>query len=564
MSGSTRKKTRSRRVLKKQINYGTKAVIYARVSTKEQTEGYSIDEQIRALRAYADKKGFTVERTFLGDQSASKPRSEKIMEVLNYLKAEKRKANGTKILLVEKTDRLYRNFPDSDLLDPETNEIQIHFVKENRILDATSPSYEVISHTYVLAQASNFIRNLREEVTKGMLGKARAGHYPSMAPIGLLNKADGGKAGIVVDEERAPLIRMIFEKYADGALSLDQLTQYAADIGLRSRKKGKLLYRSAIQDMLRNPIYAGREFWWAGEKYPTSLPEIVPQTVWNRVQSILDSKRTFKPLPAEGKFALSRLMVCASCQCYFVAERKKGKYVYYHCTRARSRVCPNNHWIPESELMAELKAKLGRLKIDPGTREWLVEILDKTEILSVQSAESVLRSLSAQEANKLEERVRLTGYLMAGTVGEDAYKQSVGRLEGELAAIRQQARDAEVAKTAKSESALAIVDMLNQLADLWDSQDGSAKRALLNVVVQNCTIEAGKLKVKFAQPFEWIEVANESEPGETGNLEGRLAPCSRWYTRRAEIRTYLCGFTEISEVLARIVGLFTRTASAGS
>lgn len=44
----------------------TPAVIYARVSSKEQErEGYSIDAQLRLLREYADREGFQVQREYI-------------------------------------------------------------------------------------------------------------------------------------------------------------------------------------------------------------------------------------------------------------------------------------------------------------------------------------------------------------------------------------------------------------------------------------------------------------------------------------------------------------------
>src|ERR1700720_1527291 len=70
--------------------------------------------------------------------------------------------------------------------------------------------------------------NLSEEVRKGMTEKAEQGIWPSRAPLGYLNaKLPSGKKGIVLDENRAKLVRRLFEMYATGNFSLKQLTQWA-------------------------------------------------------------------------------------------------------------------------------------------------------------------------------------------------------------------------------------------------------------------------------------------------------------------------------------------------
>ena len=69
--------------------------------------------------------------------------------------------------------------------------------------------------------ARNYSQNLGEETVKGMPEKARAGIYPSCAPVGYRN-ADGpnGKRMIVPDPDTAPVITELFERFATGQYSL--------------------------------------------------------------------------------------------------------------------------------------------------------------------------------------------------------------------------------------------------------------------------------------------------------------------------------------------------------
>jgi DNA invertase Pin-like site-specific DNA recombinase len=95
------------------------------------------------------------------------------------------KHTSTVHLLVEKTDRLYRNFRDYVALDDY--ELEIHLVKEGTLLSHRSTSHEKFIHGIKVLMAKNYIDNLRDQVTKGMLKKASKGLPPGRPPIGYRN-----------------------------------------------------------------------------------------------------------------------------------------------------------------------------------------------------------------------------------------------------------------------------------------------------------------------------------------------------------------------------------------
>jgi site-specific DNA recombinase len=74
------------------------------------------------------------------------------------------------IILVEKTDRLYRNLKDWVTLDEL--DLEIHFAKENVVLSADSRSSEKFLHGIKVLMAKNYIDNLSEETRKGMTERA--------------------------------------------------------------------------------------------------------------------------------------------------------------------------------------------------------------------------------------------------------------------------------------------------------------------------------------------------------------------------------------------------------
>jgi site-specific DNA recombinase len=161
-----------------------KAVLYARVSSKEQeAEGYSIPSQLKFLHEYASKQNHRIAQEFVDVETAKKSGRPQFAQMLDCV-AENATA---KHILVEKTDRLLRNFFDYHLIDQLINkkrDITIHLVKEGTILNADSRSSEKFVFGIKALMAKNFIDNLSEETKKGMLEKAEQGTYPSFAPYG--------------------------------------------------------------------------------------------------------------------------------------------------------------------------------------------------------------------------------------------------------------------------------------------------------------------------------------------------------------------------------------------
>ena len=90
------------------------AVLYARVSSREQREeGFSIEAQVKLLRAAASREGLEITREFIEVESAKAAGRKEFTEMVNYFKRNR----SCRILLVEKTDRLYRNFRDAVTLE---------------------------------------------------------------------------------------------------------------------------------------------------------------------------------------------------------------------------------------------------------------------------------------------------------------------------------------------------------------------------------------------------------------------------------------------------------------
>src|SRR5450631_4286869 len=101
------------------------AVIYARVSSKEQEkEGFSIPAQLKLLKEYAAANGFIVAQEYVDVETAKQTGRAAFGDMVSYLKEH----SSVRVMLVEKTDRLYRNLKDWVTIDELGTEI--HLPKE--------------------------------------------------------------------------------------------------------------------------------------------------------------------------------------------------------------------------------------------------------------------------------------------------------------------------------------------------------------------------------------------------------------------------------------------------
>lgn len=139
-------------------------VIYARVSSREQErEGFSIPAQLKLLREYAKKNGLDIIQEYSDAETAKKAGRTNYNVMLDFLKANPE----IKTVLVEKTDRLYRNFKDYVTL--EDYDLEVHLVKEGSIISKNSKSHDKFIHGIKVLMAKNYIDNLSEEISKGYM-----------------------------------------------------------------------------------------------------------------------------------------------------------------------------------------------------------------------------------------------------------------------------------------------------------------------------------------------------------------------------------------------------------
>lgn len=349
------------------------AVMYVRVSSKEQAEGhFSIPAQIDFLQQYAKEKGFKVLKIYQESFSAKEKGRPIFDDMVRFLKKQKKTCR----LLVEKNDRLLRNEDDAALtinlaLKTET---EIHLVKDNMVLSKNSTPHEIMIYTIMCATSSWYPRNLSREVTKGMNKKADMGYYPAQAPVGYINKRENKKVShIIVDTEKAHFIKKAFELYSTGAYSYQSLADRLAADGFIIRTRP--CQKNNIEKILKNPFYIG-DFNYKMKRYFDGKHEpLISRELYSTVQNIINRHAT--PKLQKNDFVYSGLIKCSKCGSYLVGDLKKGKYLYFRCMHRGCTV--KKHLKAEyvdnivSEILSRMaipeEVKIGTLK---NIKHWLM------------------------------------------------------------------------------------------------------------------------------------------------------------------------------------------------
>src|SRR6266851_1598278 len=380
------------------------AVVYARVSSKEQEkEGFSIPAQLKLLKEYAAAQSCTIAQEYVDVETAKQTGRAAFGEMVAYLRAHP----AVRVMLVEKTDRLYRNLKDWVTVDEL--DVEIHFPKEGVVLSRESRSSEKFMHGIKVLMAKNYIDNLSEEARKGMQEKAEQGIWPTKTPLGYRNiTGPDGKKIIAVDPALSPIVAQMFEWYARGDISLKEAARKAHAAGLLYPKSGAKVPVSTVHTILRNRLYTGW-FEWNGKLIQGKHEALVPVELWERVQGVLDGRFAKKAKRGRHDFAFSGLIACHACGCAVIGEIKKQRYVYYHCTGYADK-CQGNpatcrrKYVREEALEQQFTSLLGQLHFDDEVLSWVQEALHASHADKRREQEEAIARLRA-ECDRLQRRL---------------------------------------------------------------------------------------------------------------------------------------------------------------
>src|SRR5215217_5311970 len=324
-----------------------RAILYARVSTDEQVRsGYSLAQQIEALRDYAAREGYEVleEVSDPGQSGASleRPGMDRVRDLVA--------AGRVSVVLAQDRDRFAREPAYHYLLRREFEE---HGTKIRALNDRGDDTPEGELTDGILDQLAKYERaKVVERSRRGKLRKAREGKVIATYRPTHGFRINAARDGYEVDEEKMAVVRRVFRMVgSEGAgtygvwwfnrrrTSLTQVSEPNPDGGGRVYRK---LEKVAFRD---------KDEWIA-----VPVPDAGIPLEWvDAARAMLAQCRS--PSKVDGRFweLSGALMRCGECgramEAMVKTARKKsgGKYVfcYYRCREGNRRreTCSNNKCI---------------------------------------------------------------------------------------------------------------------------------------------------------------------------------------------------------------------------
>ncbi|WP_051688243.1 recombinase family protein [Desulfofalx alkaliphila] len=315
-----------------------KVAVYCRVSTEDQADAKTIENQVAFAKKYCDLHGLQVHNFYLDDGvSGSIPVEERPAGQAMLADA---KEGFFQAVYVYRLDRLARTTLDILTTHHRLAKLNIGLKSMTENFDTSTPSGKFFLTT--LAGIAEIERSTIAERMR--LGKERAvkeGRWPGgPPPYGYRVR----RKRLEIFEPEAAIVRKIFSLYTDRRMNTVSIADYLTALGYEtpggSRKKGSAgVWRSSgVWGILTNPAYKGTFIY--GKQRPAekqegfACPAIVNDKQWERAQQRLKENFFNAGRNAKRHYLLRGLIRCGVCGRNYCGDgsHSKGRYHYYRCT----------------------------------------------------------------------------------------------------------------------------------------------------------------------------------------------------------------------------------------
>jgi len=304
-----------------------KYCLYARKSTEsDERQAMSIDSQVKEMMAVADREGITVQAIKQESHSAKQSATRPIfLELVEDLRTGKYDA-----LLTWAPDRLSRNAGDLGALVDLMDAGKLQEIRTYGQSFRNNPNEKFLL-MILCSQAKLENDNKGITIKRGMRARAALGWRPGNIPIGYLNRSLNGLKDIVVDPDRAEIVKQIFERVAVQKQSGRQVKRWLDGIDFKS-KRDSLLSLSQVYNILSNIFYYGEFEYPKGSdvRIGTHEPLITKET-FLAARRTIDEQTRNRTEWGSRVLPFRKTFICGVCGNHMTVEQNES-YTYYRCS----------------------------------------------------------------------------------------------------------------------------------------------------------------------------------------------------------------------------------------
>lgn len=406
-----------------------KAILYTRVSTDEQNNGYSPSDQKERLVKYCDQQGIEIVAIYHDDESAKTFERPEWQNIRNHIRKSKGEID---LLLFIKWDRFSRNIAEAYIAINELRKYGIEPQAIEQPLNFEIPESKIMLAVYLAApEVDNDRRGLN--IFHGIRRAKKEGRWIGSCLRGYKNARDQFGKPIVIPEggKQQALIIEAFKLFATGLYTIEDLRR-------KLNREGLKLTRNAFWGMLRNKGYIGMIFvpaykdevgvWVQGLHEP-----IIDEELFYEVQEVLQGRKRVLPskyVTVRDELPLRGYLICPKCGRTLTGSASKGrhgnKFFYYHCSNG----CKERQKAPE--LNQEFQRVLQSFRANPQALELYANVMK--QILNENNTELKNQSQEiTKELEKQKQRLQNARSLMLdGEIKPDDYREMKCEIENKI------------------------------------------------------------------------------------------------------------------------------------
>ena len=378
------------------------------------------------------------------------------------------------------------------------------------------------------------------DIAYKMAQKARNGGTLGRAPIGYLNvteNVDGRKINtVVVDEERAPFVKLAFEMFATGNYTYQDIADELTDRGLltrpTTRRPAGPVSDTKIQQMLRDRYYLG-EVNFKGETFKGRHTPLIEPDMFDLVQGILDARGVSGERRRRYTHYLKGSLWCGHCRLErnvnrrLIQQRSVGRHggeYWYFCRRGTQDGTCDAPFAKVDNIEAAVEEHYKQIELSPEFISMVREQLDRTlrdeakaEHLRRTQLEDRLAALRSKEDNLLD-------LAADDSLPTERIRQRLREIGRERETVQEQLGAATADLNAGRAHIDTFLDLLTDIRALYIASSDDARRALNQAIFNNLYIANDDvIGDDIKQPLRELLAAQRGWTAYTADLERSAA-----------------------------------------
>ena len=398
-------------------------------------------------------------------------------------------------------------------------ECGVQLVSTSESIDETPSG--MLLHGIMSSIAEFYSQNLTTEVKKGMGEKIKSGGNVGRAPLGYQNIRvidDKGREErtVIIDEERAPLIKMAFEEYASGEWTIKSLAEYLAACGLNTRSTARLPSKpipyQTLGKIFSNPYYKGIVT-YKGVEYAGSHEPLVDDVTWEKTQIVLESRINGERNNKHPHF-LKGTVYCAFCGERMLISNTKKKngnvYPYFVCSgrHRRSNGC-KSRYVLIGEVERKIEQLYENIQLPPHIREAVEKELQSVIAKEKEKYDLEIDGLLGKKRTLEHKSEKLLEAHYNDVIPLELLKSEQERITKELAAINHEIKQHDVTFEQISQNLSNALELLDNCAAFYKNGSDIIKRMMNQAIFEKIYISCSKevpldIEEKYNPPFNTI------------------------------------------------------------